>query len=362
MAGNSAAIASLSTGLDATDGRVASIGSGSAAGLGGGAGYDAATGAWSAPSYTMNNVDGSTSQVSNVGDALAHLNSQGTKYFHANSTMDDARATGSNAVAVGPQALASGDSSVAMGQGAQATGTNAVAIGTGALATGSQAIGASARAGGGGVALGDNADAGGTPQSALANGQQGTAIGFGALVQASGGVALGAGSVANRAAGVAGYVPGSASAAQRAAIESTTSTQAAVSVGDDTQGRTRQITGVAAGSEDSDATNVAQLKAVNGSVSQVQNQISGLQTQLQDVRRVAYSGVALSLAMSATSLTALQPGKKTMSVGVGNYESYSALALNYRQMSKDGAMSWGLGVGTTGSKWGVNAAVGWSWE
>ncbi len=76
-----------------------------------------------------------------------------------------------------------------------------------------------------------------------------------------GGVALGSGSVASTAAGVAGCVPGGASAQQQAAVNATTSTQAAVSVGDAANGQYRQITGVAAGTADSDATNVAQLEA-----------------------------------------------------------------------------------------------------
>ncbi len=116
------------------------------------------------------------------------------------------------------------------------------------------------------MALGDNADAGGTALSQAQNISKGTAIGFGAVVQQSGGVALGSGSVASTAAGVTGYVPGSATAQQTAAIKATTSTQAAVSVGDAANGQFRQITGVAAGTADSDATNVAQLKAASSAV------------------------------------------------------------------------------------------------
>ncbi|WP_256327506.1 hypothetical protein [Variovorax sp. EL159] len=73
------------------------------------------------------------------------------------------------------------------------------------------------------------------------NVSQGTAIGFGAVVTQSGGVALGANSVAAAAAGVAGYIPGSANAQQQAAIKATTSTQAAVSVGDAANDQFRQI-------------------------------------------------------------------------------------------------------------------------
>src|SRR5690606_4527441 len=90
-----------------------------------------------------------------------------------------------------------------------------------------------------------------------------TALGNGTDVTAAGGVALGAGSVANTTAGVAGFVPAGADAAQQASIAATTGTLGAVSVGDAANGQYRQITGVAAGTVDTDAVNVAQLKAVS---------------------------------------------------------------------------------------------------
>ena len=55
---------------------------------------------------------------------------------------------------------------------------------------------------------------------------------------------------------------------KRTMLASWKSGVAAVSVGDASTGRTRQITGVAAGSEDTDAVNVAQLKALNKQVTE----------------------------------------------------------------------------------------------
>ena len=81
------------------------------------------------------------------------------------------------------------------------------------------------------------------------------AIGNGASVSAEGGVALGIGSVASTAAGALGYgADGKTDATWQA-------TKGAVSVGGN--GVTRQITNVAAGTEDTDAVNVAQLKKVS---------------------------------------------------------------------------------------------------
>ena len=84
-------------------------------------------------------------------------------------------------------------------------------------------------------------------------------IGHNAKVTKEGGVAIGSGSEATTAAGVAGYDPTGATADTTAAW---TSKKAAVSVG--TADETRQIIGVAAGKEETDAVNVAQLKKLNG--------------------------------------------------------------------------------------------------
>ncbi|WP_288878738.1 ESPR-type extended signal peptide-containing protein [uncultured Megasphaera sp.] len=84
-----------------------------------------------------------------------------------------------------------------------------------------------------------------------------TAIGHNANVTVANGVALGSGSVASVDKGAAGYNPSSKELSGTA----WTSTSAAVSVGDVANDITRQITGVAAGTNDTDAVNVAQLKA-----------------------------------------------------------------------------------------------------
>ncbi|MEK7491315.1 MAG: YadA-like family protein, partial [Pseudomonadota bacterium] len=117
----------------------------------------------------------------------------------------------------------------------------------------------------------DNGVQGGNYANDGATGVNALAAGVGAKATADGGVALGSGSVASTAAGVAGFVPQSASTAQGAAIAATTSTLGAVSVGDAANGQFRQITGVAAGTADSDAVNVAQLKGVDQKVDNLDN-------------------------------------------------------------------------------------------
>lgn len=88
------------------------------------------------------------------------------------------------------------------------------------------------------------------------------AIGNGTTVSAESGVAIGVGSVANRVAGIEKGALGAFAPANipTTEISTWTSTRGAFSVGDTVGNITRQITNVAAGSEDTDAVNVAQLK------------------------------------------------------------------------------------------------------
>ena len=102
---------------------------------------------------------------------------------------------------------------------------------------------------------------GGATKDMTTNVARATAIGFDSNVTTASGVAIGSQSVSNTAAGVAGYDPATKQAS-KLTDHTWVSTLGAVSVGDTNKQLTRQITGVAAGTNDTDAVNVAQLKAV----------------------------------------------------------------------------------------------------
>ena len=226
----------------------------------------------------------------------------------------EASATGNNAVAVGNGSTAAGASSFAAGHGAEAGAVNSVSVGLNAGKGASNnirtiAIGDSAAVNSNGnnnVAVGTqamngyvgNASIGIGEQAGLeSKGQHNTVIGWTAArhldgddniaigtrandataaaprtvtntvalgsdtkATVNGSVALGNKSVASTAAGVEGADPLNAVTAKN--NSTWTSTEAAVSVGDVANNITRQITGVAAGKEDTDVVNVAQLKAV----------------------------------------------------------------------------------------------------
>ena len=186
-------------------------------------------------------------------------------------------AKGNNDVAIGTETKVIGNNSTAIGSTAQALGNSSAAYGTQAIANGlgATAVGPGANAGtgadaaAGATAVGRGAKATKEGASALgwaanASVENAAAIGRDTTANIEGGVALGYQSVTTTAAGVQGYNPASDRtnkySAQAGAIG--TSTLAAVSVGNGTTA-TRQITGLAAGTADTDAVNVAQLKNVN---------------------------------------------------------------------------------------------------
>ena len=170
-----------------------------------------------------------------------------------------------------------------------ATGTNATAAGVRASAAGNY-----------GTALGADA---------TATSDKGTALGYKAKVTEDDGVALGSNSVANTAAGVAGY---DVSAADNRANKYTaltgnvaTSTLGAVSVGQSTSvgTETRQITNLAAGTKDTDAVNVAQLRNVNLKIAGNTNDNNGKNDVLLDSQTLTVKGDGAYVTTKANNQT-----------------------------------------------------------
>ena len=215
-----------------------------------------------------------------------------------------AKAYGSQAVAVGADTRAIGNSSVAIGTddieldraklqsllpglannenlnnkapsdatlGSAALHDKPYYVKTASIGTASVALGAMSQAAGdASMAMGLNALAEGDASTAIGplarnKGKKSIAMGVNANSQVDGGVALGADSVSNRQQTSNAYIPSGADTAQVNAIKATKGTTGAVSVGSDTV--KRQIINVAAGTNDSDAVNVAQLKAVTSNAS-----------------------------------------------------------------------------------------------
>ena len=182
----------------------------------------------------------------------------------------EAKANKQSSIAFGSKSVSDALGAIAIGNSAQALGTNSIAIGCQAIASKeySVVIGAHTNQTGTGsnvTAVGQQTEVLGNHSTAVgmaakANFERATAIGSYANALAAGSVALGAGSTASREAGVQGYDPLTGNKPANTSF-AWKSTKGAVSVG--AVGVTRQIINVAAGSEDTDAVNVAQLKQVN---------------------------------------------------------------------------------------------------
>ena len=186
-------------------------------------------------------------------------------------------ATALDTVAIGRKTKATANTSVALGARSEATGAGSVAIGgngdgykTTSNGLGATALGMQAKADGtaatavGGVSEATANGAAAFGQGAKATAVQATALGYKSEASVKDGVALGSTSKATVDKGVKGFNPAEDRDNKYGGLAGTaqTSTLAAVSVGDGATA-TRQITGLAAGKEDTDAVNVAQLRSVN---------------------------------------------------------------------------------------------------
>ena len=178
-------------------------------------GYEANGSTYKAPDF---NIKNSTYHTVKEAVEAAQTNFFSAKGTSADANYDNTGATGNNATAAGVRTSAAGNFATAVGADATASNANS------------------------------------------------TAIGYKAKSSVDDGVALGANSVASVAAGKAGYNVKTADSRTNGYSGLTgaalTSTMGAVSVGDGGT-KTRQITNVAAGTADTDAVNVAQLRNVN---------------------------------------------------------------------------------------------------
>ncbi|WP_052426895.1 beta strand repeat-containing protein [Paraburkholderia terrae] len=320
--------------LMAENAKVNAEGTATAAALGGGSTYDPTTGNMSAPTYvagnvTYNNVAGA---ITNLDDRLSNISGgkgDGIKYFHANSTLADSTASGTDSVAIGGAATASTVNSVALGANSLANSTTLGSAGfapggatlSGATAFGEVSVGAQGKerritnvaagyAGtdavnvsqlmaedskvnnvsnnvtnlnnlvqnfsnnvynGGGIKY---FHANSTLSDSSASGKDSVAIGGAATASTANSVALGSNSLANSTTlGSAGFAPGGATLSGATAFGE-------VSVG--APGKERRITNVAAGYAATDAVNVSQLMAEDSKVNNVSNNVTNLNNLVQN--------------------------------------------------------------------------------
>lgn len=194
------------------------------------------------------------------------------------------------------------------------------------------------------------------------------ALGHNTDVSIEGGVALGSGSKATVASGAVGYdiLTNAPSTDTSSTWKSTAS---AVSVGDVANGVTRQITSVAAGTNDTDAVNVAQLKRLHDMISvnayntvNVQGDVTNLKKDVSRLDKRVNKAVAGSAALAALHPLDFDPDAKwDFAAGYGHYHNGNAAALGaFYRPNEDVQLSVGstVGNGETVVNAGLSVKVG----
>ena len=253
---------------------------------------------------------------------------------NAIATGTKSEASGANSIATGINSKASGENAIAMGNGAQATGENSISIGTGNIVTGkgSSAIGDpnnvtgydSHARGNNNIIASDNTMVFGNSIKVDKGIDQAVAFGNQAKISVASGVALGANSNADRPALT--DKKSAYNGEDKGVRDTIRGDYGAVSVGN--EGATRQIINVAAGRDDSDAVNVAQLKAATSKIMASTNGISmsgvtidpktGKQVNFIDVNKPTVTNTGVnSVAIGANSVA---NRANTVSVGSAGNE------------------------------------------
>lgn len=246
----------------------------------------------------------------------------------------------SNSIAAGTSVTANGSNAVAVGYKSTAD-NSAVAIGDMASAKeNAVAMGYSSTADNSAVAIGDTAAA---KENAVAMGKDTKAT-------KEGSIALGKGSEADRPGGVTGWDPKTGKASTKSDV-AWKSGEGALSIGNG--GASRQITNVAAGSEDSDAVNLAQLK---NAMTHYYSVKTTSDTDAAGGNNYLNDGATGNNALAA-GVSAVATGDNATAVGTNTYASgTNASAYGYRAVAS-GSGSVAIGSGTSAQQEG-SVAIG----
>ncbi|EEV3167247.1 hypothetical protein ET266_21290 [Escherichia coli] len=224
----------------------------------------------------INVADGSEAHdavtVRQLQNAIGAVATTPTKYFHANSTAEDSLAVGEDSLAMGAKTIVNGNVGIGIGYGAYVD----------------------------------------------ANALNGIAIGSNASANHANSIAMGSGSQTTRGAQT-DYTAYNMDAPQNSVGE--------FSVG--SEDGQRQITNVAAGSADTDAVNVGQLKVTDAQVSQntqsitnLNNQVTNLDTRVTNIENgigdIVTTGSTKYFKTNTDGVDANAQGKDSVAIGSGS--------------------------------------------
>lgn len=296
------------------------------------------------------------SQLRHLRDSIGNV--AGLKYFQANSTQADARASGAESTAMGPQAAAIGNGAVAAGDRASASGAGSVALGRQSTATSN-----------GGVALGADAVA----DRAGMNGQR-EAVSNVAVGSAQGAVSVGSAGQERQITHVAGGTQATDAvnvrqleAARAGSVRydshpdgSTDYRSVTLGSGHANGGTT--VSNLAPGVAGTDAVNVDQLNSgIANARRYTDAKLGELRSDIDQTTKDASAGIAGAMAMANLPQPVL-PGKSLVSAGVAGFDGQAALAVGVSKLSDNGR--WIVkfsGTANSRGKVGVAAGMGFHW-
>ncbi|EOD9202774.1 trimeric autotransporter adhesin SadA [Salmonella enterica] len=354
-----------------------------------------------------NVADGSEAQdavtVRQLQNAIGAVATTPTKYYHANSTEEDSLAVGTDSLAMGAKTIVNADAGIgiglntlvmadaingiAIGSNARANHANSIAMGNGSQTTRGAQTDYTANIENG---IGDIVTTGSTKYfktntdgvDANAQGADSVAIGSGSIAAAENSVALGTNSVADEANTVS---VGSSTQQRRitnvaAGVNNTDAVNVAqlkaseagsvryetnadgsvnysvLNLGDGSGGTTR-IGNVSAAVNDTDAVNYAQLKrSVEEANTYTDQKMGEMNSKIKGVENKMSGGIASAMAMAGLP-QAYAPGANMTSIAGGTFNGESAVAIGISMVSESGGWVYKL-QGTSNSQGDYSAAIG----
>lgn len=305
----------------------------------------------------INVADGSEAHdavtVRQLQNAIGAVATTPTKYFHANSTEEDSLAVGTDSLAMGAKTIVNGDKGIGIGYGAyvDANALNGIAIGSNAqvIHVNSIAIGNGSTTTRGAQTnyTAYNMDA---PQNSVGEFSVGSADGQRQITNVA------AGSADTDAVNVAQLKSSEAGGVRYDTKADGSIDYSNITLGGGNGGTTR-ISNVSAGVNNNDAVNYAQLKqSVQETKQYTDQRMVEMDNKLSKTESKLSGGIASAMAMTGLP-QAYTPGASMASIGGGTYNGESAVALGVSMVSANGRWVYKL-QGSTNSQGEYSAALG----
>ncbi|EAA9434037.1 hemagglutinin, partial [Salmonella enterica subsp. enterica serovar Gallinarum] len=304
-----------------------------------------------------NVADGSEAQdavtVRQLQNAIGAVTTTPTKYYHANSTEEDSLAVGTDSLAMGAKTIVNADAGIGIGLNTlvMADAINGIAIGSNARANHANSI---AMGNGSQTTRGAQTDYTAynmdTPQNSVGEFSVGSEDGQRQITNVA------AGSADTDAVNVSQLKASEAGSVRYETNADGSVNYSVLNLGDGSGGTTR-IGNVSAAVNDTDAVNYAQLKrSVEEANTYTDQKMGEMNSKIKGVENKMSGGIASAMAMAGLP-QAYAPGANMTSIAGGTFNGESAVAIGVSMVSESGGWVYKL-QGTSNSQGDYSAAIG----